>query len=88
MKRASLFLAFVAVSLPLSLEAKPVEQLLPEERTATKDTKMSFDIPQDDNDWSLTAGIIRLRPKPEDRLELSRKRGPSQVLGIRFTHQF
>ncbi len=90
MRRVFLFLAFAALGLPLSLEAKPAEQLFPQERIPTRDTKSSFDIPQDNDEWSVTAGIIRLRPKSEDRFRVrdNQKRGPSHALGIRLTKEF
>lgn len=90
MKRVFLSLAFMAISLPLSLEAKPAEQLFPRERIPTGDTKSSFDISQDSDEWSVTAGIIRLRPKSGDRFRVrdNQKQGPSHALGIRFTRQF
>lgn len=91
MKRVALFLAFVALGLPLSLEAKPTQELFPKESILTKDTRMSFDIPEGNKDWSVTAGIVRLQPKNKYRLDLRRDnqgQDPSRVLGITFRHKF
>ncbi len=91
MKRASLFLAFMALGLPLSLEAKPKQELFPEERIPTRDAKVSFDILEDNKDWLVTAGIVRLQPKNKYRLDLRRDnqgQDPGRVLGITLRHKF
>jgi len=91
MKRIAFSLGLLALSLPLSLEAKPVARLgvVPQESIPEKDTGIFFDI--NDKDWSVEAGIIQFRFKTERKLDRrwdNQRPDPKRVLGIVLSHKF
>ncbi|MEK9173648.1 MAG: hypothetical protein AAB845_00075 [Patescibacteria group bacterium] len=94
MKRIFLSLAFMAISLPLSLEAKPTNQLLEVSplKEQPQDTESSFEIGRDAKVWSLEAGLVRLRPKgyqvTAPMTRGSRPQEPKQVMGLVLNHKF
>ena len=91
MKRIAFSLGLLALSLPLSLEAKPVGRLVVPSESNHEKERMSFSISGRDGDWSVETGIIQSRPKTEQRLDRhwdNQRPYPKRVLGIILSHKF
>jgi len=91
MKHIAFFLGLMALSLPLSLEAKPVGRLVMSPESTNEKDRMSFSVSGRDEDWSVETGIIQSRPKTEQRLDRhwnNQRPYPKRVLGIILSHKF
>ncbi len=95
MKKFFFFVGLVAIYLPLSVEAKPINQSLgmnPLKGQFQSESKSSFVIGSDTEGGSLKGGLIRFRAK-DYRLSAPMTRGnytkePRQLFGLVFSRKF
>jgi hypothetical protein len=90
MKKLFFFVSLVALSIPLSLEAKPRVPMT--QMVVEKESDTAFKLEAEDQSWSLRGGFIRLKTKKRhelDRVILPNQwREPSHGVGLHFRTKF
>jgi hypothetical protein len=89
MRKLFFLMGFVALSTPLSLEARTREDILSQSFTVEeKESSTAFKLEAEDRSWSLRAGFVRLKTKKRhelDRVILPNQwREPSHGVGLVF----